>query len=492
MPMGCPSSCKTFEMFSSSIERIAKKKLHIDHILHLLDDFLIVSPTHNLCKQQLDLFLMLCHYLGIPMALEKTLGPFSTISFAGIELDSVKMEARLLPDKLAKCQDLISGFLRCRKVTLREIQSLTRLLNFACSVVVPGRKFLRRLIDLTLGIRSPRFLIRVTREVKEDLKVWQQFLRASFNGRSFFLSDVWSNSHQLQLYTAASGAIGFDAVFGKNWCYGKWPESWRHRNIAFLECYPIVLSLHLWGHAFKDQRVLFFTDNEASVNVINKQTCRGKDLMLFVRKLVLVCLHYNICFKAKHVPGVQNKLADSLSRLQLQTFKQLAPAYMHEVPTVIPPHLQPLSQPSSIPTYQRAWRLFLQFFISTFQLPFRAMPISPSVLALFIAYLFRSQYAPSTVMTYVSALGFCHKLQGFSDPSKVFYVSQMLKGFNKVGFRLDSRLPITLPILDKLLSVAPSLVGSSYQICQFQAMCSLAFFAFLRIGEMTSPSNFAD
>ena len=117
------------------------------------------------------------------------------------------------------------------------------------------------------------------------------------------------------------------------------------------------------------------------------------------------------------------------------------------------------------------------------------MPISPSVLALFIAYLFRSQYAPSTVMTHVSALGYPRKLQGFSDPSKVFYVSQMLKGFNKVGFRLDSRLPITLPILDKRLSVAPYFVGSSYQICHFQVMCSLAFFAFLRIGKMTSTGG---
>ena len=116
----------------------------------------------------------------------------------------------------------------------------------------------------------------MTREVKEDLKVWQQFL-ASFNGRSFFLSDVWSNLHQLQLYTDASGAIGFSAVFGKHWCYGEWPESGRHRNIAFLEFYPIVLSLH----AFKDQRVLFFTDNEALVHVINKQTCRDKDFMFF-------------------------------------------------------------------------------------------------------------------------------------------------------------------------------------------------------------------
>ena len=95
-------------------------------------------------------------------------------------------------------------------------------------------------------------------------------------------------------------------------------------------------------------------------------------------------------------------------------------------------------------------------------------------------------------MTYVSCLGYCHKLKDFSDPSKVFYDAQMLKGFNKVGFRLDSLLPITLPILDELISVAPSLVGSPYQICQFQVMCSLTFFAFLRIGEMTLTSGRSD
>ena len=81
---GAPS---TFEIFSSAVEWIAREKLHTDHILHLLDDFLIVSSSHDLCKQRLDLFLMLCHYLGIPMAPEKTIGPSSTISLAGIELD---------------------------------------------------------------------------------------------------------------------------------------------------------------------------------------------------------------------------------------------------------------------------------------------------------------------------------------------------------------------------------------------------------------------
>ena len=284
MPMGCSSSCKTFETFSTAIEWIAQSKLHINDILHLLDDFLIISPTEDLCRKQLDLFLMLCSYLGIPMAPEKTVGPSQIISFAGIELDSILMEARLPQEKLVKCQALISAFLKRRKVSLQEIQSLTGLLNFACSVVVPGRAFLRRLIDLTLGVKRPHFLIRLSQEVKADMLVWHNFL-SGFNGRSFFLSDDWYDSHHLQLYTDASGTLGFGAIFGKNWCYGEWADSWRHRNIAFLEFYPIVLSLHLWGHEMQNRRVLFFTDNEALVHVINKQSCRDKDLMFFVREL---------------------------------------------------------------------------------------------------------------------------------------------------------------------------------------------------------------
>ena len=103
--------------------------------------------------------------------------------------------------------------------------------------------------------------------------------------------------------------------------------------------------------------------------------------------------------------------------------------------------------------------------------------------------MFDSHYAPSTVNTYVSALGYSHKLMGFPDPAKVFYVSQMLKGYGKIGFCLDSRLPITLPMLQKLISAAPGLPGSHYSRCQFQALCSLAFFAFLRIGEITAATG---
>ena len=340
MPMGCASSCKTFEIFSTAVEWIAQHKLKIDKILHLLDDFLIVSSSSRQCQAYLDIFIDLCDYLGVPLAPEKTCGPATTLSFAGIELDSIKSEARLPQEKISKCVETISIFLSRNKVTLKEIQSLIGLLNFACSVIVPGRAFLRRLIDLTRGITKAHHFIRLRHEVKEDLRVWLSFL-SSFNGKSFFLNEVWCNSNKLNLFTDASGSIGFGAIFGSEWCYGKWPDNWLHRNIAILEFYPIVLSLCLWGYKVQNHSVLFFTDNESLVHVINKQSCRDKSLMFFVRKLVLVCLKHNILFKAKHIPGIKNKLADCLSRFQVPTFKQLAPAHMNLCPTDIPLHLQP-------------------------------------------------------------------------------------------------------------------------------------------------------
>ena len=159
--------------------------------------------------------------------------------------------------------------------------------------------------------------------------------------------------------------------------------------------------------------ILFFTDNKALVHVFNKQSCHDKVLKVFICKLVLICLEYNILFKPKHIPGTQNILADSLSRLQVQTFKQLAPSEINSFPTDIPleasklgdiiTHLTKSSlQASSIPTYVRAWKLFTQFHRTLFQTACFTLPISPATTALFIAYLFECNYASLTVNTYIS------------------------------------------------------------------------------------------
>ena len=88
----------------------------------------------------------------MPLAPEKAMGSSTYLPFLGIDLDTVNMIACLPDDQLKNVSDLLSQLLHRDKVQLKELQSLIGVLDFACTVIVPGRAFLRRLIDLTVGV----------------------------------------------------------------------------------------------------------------------------------------------------------------------------------------------------------------------------------------------------------------------------------------------------------------------------------------------------
>ena len=341
LPMGLSSSCAIFEAVSTALEWISIHHLGAKSVLHILDDFLFIAPTKDQCTRDLSNFVSLCEYIGVPLAPEKTVGPDLVLQFAGIILDSVRMEARLPDDKLAKCRQLLTVFLARRSVCLTELQSLIGLLNFTCLVVVPGRAFLRRLIDITKGVRKPHHHIRLSKGVKLDIAIWLRFL-TDFNGKSFFLDDAWETSDTLKLNTDSAGSIGFGAVFGNRWLHGLWPASWKTYNIAVLELFPIVIAIHIWGSLMVDKCVLFFSDNAAVVDIINKQTSKDASIMVLLRDLVLSCLTHNILFQARHIPGLINSRADYLSRFQVVKFKELSPE-ADDFPTPVPENLMPES-----------------------------------------------------------------------------------------------------------------------------------------------------
>ena len=90
-------------------------------------------------------------------------------------------------------------------------------------------------------------------------------------------------------------------------------------------------------------------------------------------------------------------------------------------------------------------------------------PVSENLLALFIAQLARRGYAASSVLTYISALSFMHRLTGLKDPTKGDLVKLALRGYTKTSPSLDQRLPITLPILEQIISALQLCIGSRYQ-----------------------------
>ena len=324
LPMGLSISCQIFESLSTAVQLIAQTHLNISHMLHILDDFFIAATHKDTCEDNLHQFTTLCKEIGIPLAPEKTEGPSQILSFAGIELDTTMMEARLPQEQVAKYLEQIRTIKTRKKITLREMQSIIGALNRCCYIIPAGRAFLRRLIDLTIGISSPHHHIRLNNGVRADLRMWEEFL-SGFNGSAFFQHRSWTDSNTLSLYTDSSQTIGYGAIFGRDWFFGEWPSRWKTYNITFLELYPIVASVHTWAHLISNKRIKFFTDNQALTFIINKLTSPDAKIMILIRLFVKICLKHNILFHSEHVPGVENSIADALSRLKFHDFRRLAP-----------------------------------------------------------------------------------------------------------------------------------------------------------------------
>ena len=277
--------------------------------------------------------------MGVPIAHEKTFGPSTTLSFLGIELDTLTMEARLPEEKLQKCRIWVSVACSSKKMKLRDIWKLLGLLNFTCKVVVPGRAFLRRLHNITRGIDKPHYHVLINKESKADLKAWQLFLE-SFNGKALYSFQPWVNSDCLHLFTDAAQSRGYGALFGCHWFHGVWPSTWRNKGIVLLELYPIMASLWIWGSDLKNKRIVIHTDNEALVAILNSSTSRDSEVMVLLRYLIIACMKFNIQIKSVHISGKRNILCDLLSRFQVDQFLKLAP-WVANAPTRIPEQILP-------------------------------------------------------------------------------------------------------------------------------------------------------
>ncbi|XP_054839956.1 uncharacterized protein LOC129332750 [Eublepharis macularius] len=328
LPMGCSISYAAFERFSSFLEWELQRRFKCRDTCHYLDDFMFIGPAGTAqCASLLAGFVSLAGELGVPLAQEKTEGPSQVMTFLGIELDTVHQSLRLPTDKVRKLREILSAFKGKRKASLLDLQQLVGSLNFACKAVAPGRPFLRRLCDAMAALRAPHHKVRIDVGMRADIEVWEEFL-SSFNGIIFWREELLVGA-QLQVASDASGSTGFGVFFRGHWCAEQWPREWDEsevvRDLTFLEFFPILVAVFLWGHELANHVVHFWCDNMAVVQVVNSLTSKSVRVMSLVRAFTLKCLQLNILFRARHMPGVDNGVADTLSRQQMDRFRHLAP-----------------------------------------------------------------------------------------------------------------------------------------------------------------------
>lgn len=137
---------------------------------------------------------------------------------------------------------------------------------------------------------------------------------------------------------------------------------------------------------------------------------------------------------------------------------------------------------SSRASYKRSWEHFVS--VCT-MLSIAYLPASVNTCLVYIAHCSQRGMCYSTVVTRLSAIAFVHRSKQLPDNTVHFLVRKSLLGYKKIHSSLDSRRPITYELLGTIHQYAAAVISDPYSLALFRSMFTLAFFAFLRIGEYT-------
>ena len=163
----------------------------------------------------------------------------------------------------------------------------------------------------------------------EDMKWWAKFVD-HFNGEARVIRPPLNTS---VVHTDASGT-GFGAVTECDWLCGQWASTFRMNvdmhghcrpvptmdipdNINVRELYPILEAMWRWGQSWRDHRVDCITDNMQVVAAINTGRSNNEFSMSILRDIFWESVLVNCHLVATYLPGVDNTVADALSRMKL-------------------------------------------------------------------------------------------------------------------------------------------------------------------------------
>ncbi len=353
LPFGLRSAPKIFNAIASGFQWIAKKR-GVSFLDRFLDDFITGAASEADCARNLYLLENTCSILNLPLALHKKEGPATCLTYLGIELDTVAMEIRLPAQKLHRLKHTIQKWVSMKFCKRKQLESLIGLLHDASIVVRPGRTFIRRLIDALKSSNNQRrtVFIRLNKQAKSDIMWWHCFIE-QWNGLSMMTDDRKSHP-DICLMSDASGSWGCGAFVHSSWFQLKLPESFQGLHITIKELLPIVMAAAIWGEQWQNKSVLCRCDNLAAVHIINSGTSSDAHALALLRCLHFVTAKFNIILSAVHLPGVDNVLADALSRDNLAYF------FLHNpqaspLPSLIPVPLMDLLASTNLDWTSPSW-----------------------------------------------------------------------------------------------------------------------------------------
>lgn len=293
-------------------------------LVHFIDDFLLIGRDPQQLAHHAKLFLELFQKLGFVIHPEKSmLRPTQSIEFLGLVWDTNEGLIRLPEMKRRHLQRLAKRLLRSNQNRLRDLARWLGQLQFAAHSLPNSRLRSAHLLQ------HQRIMIRrhhswsqpliLSSQARNELAWWIQYLDRP--GTTPLFLEVQRRVIHGRWDASKSGWGGYARIHGRRvTASGKfhWRDSQQGNNVrealAQLYGWKQIIETHVPAHQRRKLLIRAGSDNATWVRYIQKQGGRLLHLNQPVHQLFLWAQQFDIRIQAYHVPGVQNRLADRLSR----------------------------------------------------------------------------------------------------------------------------------------------------------------------------------
>ena len=107
----------------------------------------------------------------------------------------------------------------------------------------------------------------------------------------------------------------------------------------------------------------------------------------------------------------------------------------------------------------------------------------------FMAFMSLGGLVPTTIITYISRVKHHLRVRGARDFNDSFLLKLTLKGVAASPHELDVRLPITLPVLERMLHALPLVHDTQFEVCMYSALLTVGFHGLFCLGELTMSEH---
>ena len=287
-----------------------------------LDEIILMGACKAEMLKQVEILVKHLQTLGFIINMKKSiLTSTQCLPYLGVEIDSRNMRLYTTAESLKKIQSEARTLLSCSKLTVRKMASFLGLITSSMKTIPTARL-------------NQRYLLCNFIESWKRQEDWNSIMSLDQNARkkllwwmSLKLEDQWTPiqskniRHDLILTTDASmSGWGYHLKDQTN--YGMWSQTDSLESLNLRELKAIYLALKEESQSMAGKSVLIRTDNTTAIANIKKEgTTKSEKLMKLTKKIFSVLKTNKITLRMEHIAGVDNHLADRLSRMDSYDWK---------------------------------------------------------------------------------------------------------------------------------------------------------------------------